>query len=238
MQTILLATDLDNTLVGDASALKQLDNEIERLRMDQRMKLAYVTGRSLEAYSSLAKEQSLLKPDAIITDVGTEIYEGEDLRTIAWPAVSDWDKDLIKNALLSIPEMKEQPTSEQGKYRISYYLESQKAYEQIVNLLRHLPVDVIYSGEKYLDILPRGINKGSALSYLAQTWGIDKTDIIACGDSANDIAMLRENKAIIVGNAKRELLDWVKSTTDTDYYLASENYSSGILEGLRYFGVV
>jgi hydroxymethylpyrimidine pyrophosphatase-like HAD family hydrolase len=89
----------------------------------------------------------------------------------------------------------------------------------------------------YLDIVPRGVNKGSALRLLADRWHIEAEDTIACGDSANDISMLKHNKAIIVGNAKEELLQWALQAGNGNIFLAKGFYAQGIIEGFAYYGV-
>jgi hydroxymethylpyrimidine pyrophosphatase-like HAD family hydrolase len=104
--------------------------------------------------------------------------------------------------------------------------------------LHDLAVDITYSNNKYLDILPKGVNKGSALRFLAKMWEINLNNIIACGDSGNDISMLQGNKAIVVGNAKSELLEWIHTENESDIYLAKREYAGGMIEGLKHYNVL
>lgn len=234
----ILATDLDMTLVGDDTALKTLNGRISELRNSQRLKLVYVTGRSPILYKSLETEKGLLNPDSLITSVGTEIYQ-DDLSPISgWPPVRNWDNQEIDNRLDKLPDLIKQPETEQRRYKISYYLESDhKAYKHIQEILQDLSVDIVYSMDKYLDILPRGVNKGSALLYLAELWGIPETNIITCGDSENDIELLSVGKAIVVGNANRQLKHWATSSANQNIYLAKANYAAGIMEGLNHWQI-
>ncbi|NES86743.1 MAG: HAD-IIB family hydrolase, partial [Moorea sp. SIO2B7] len=101
-----------------------------------------------------------------------------------------------------------------------------------------LNVKLIYSGGKDLDILPKRGDKGLAVKFLRQKWGIAPQRTVVCGDSGNDIAMLsiEEEPSIIVGNAQPELLQWYEFNQNDYLYLAQAYCASGILEGLKYFG--
>jgi sucrose-6-phosphatase len=140
-------------------------------------------------------------------------------------------------------DLKLQPHSEQRPFKVSYFLTKQAAIvilPQLENLIKSkdLDVEVIYSDGKDLDILPRNANKGSAMSFLQQKWGIDSTRTVVCGDSGNDISLFSagQEKGIIVGNVKHELLDWFKSNGSPHHYLATEFCAKGIIQGLDYFG--
>jgi len=238
MQTIILATDLDNTLVGNDKSLKVLNRYLQELRQVNKLKLVYATGRSLHAYKKLYKDKFLLHPDALVAAVGTEIYFGMK-KVSAWPQVTNWDTDLIRNQLRGITGLEDQPASELHHYKVSYFLKfNPKTLEAVKNRLKNLKVDVLYSHNLFLDILPRGINKGSALKYLADNWKVTAANIIACGDSANDADMLKNNKAIIVSNAHQELLDWALKNDQGNFYLAKSKYAAGIIEGLQYYKVL
>ena len=69
--------------------------------------------------------------------------------------------------------------------------------ERIARLLdfmtRHLHgrAEVFISKPYFLEILPAGVNKGTALAMLAGMLGIDMEDVLARCDSMNDAAMLR-----------------------------------------------
>lgn len=59
-----------------------------------------------------------------------------------------------------------------------------------------------FSSERYYEFNPTGVDKGSGLRALAERLGIDMADTIACGDSANDMAMLEAaGVGVAVSNA-------------------------------------
>ena len=232
----LLATDLDGTLVGDDTALLQLNSQLTTLRNSGQLKLAYVTGRSLEMYNDLKKEKDLLVPDALIAAVGSEIYI-DGIRQMNWPNVSHWDIEHISEVLSSYPDVRPQPPTEQRNYKLCYYFYD--GNDSIAKIQADLGIEytAIYSSNSFLDILPTGVDKASAIKQLCSIWGLPETVVIAAGDSGNDISMLTSYKGIIVGNASAELLRWQSTSSNTELYVAQACQAGGIFEGLQYFGI-
>lgn len=59
-----------------------------------------------------------------------------------------------------------------------------------------------FSSGRYYEFNPGGVDKGSGLRELASRLGIDVADTIACGDSANDMAMIEAaGLGVVVSNA-------------------------------------
>lgn len=66
--------------------------------------------------------------------------------------------------------------------------------------------DVVRSEDDLLEILPKSVNKGSALKELCKLLKISTNEVIAMGDSMNDLEMLKiAGIGIAVGKAKEEL---------------------------------
>lgn len=64
-----------------------------------------------------------------------------------------------------------------------------------------------FSSGRYYEFNPGGVDKGSGLRELASRLGIDIADTIACGDSANDMAMLEAaGVGVVVSNASADAL--------------------------------
>ena len=62
-----------------------------------------------------------------------------------------------------------------------------------------------------LDLLPRGISKGTALERLAGRLGVSRIQAMAIGDNWNDVDMLEwAGQPVIMGNAARELRKMAK----------------------------
>jgi len=241
----LLVTDLDNTLVGDDQALAELNQHLTHHRQEYGTLLVYSTGRSPTSYRTLTTEHPLLEPDALVASVGTEIYRnGTEEPDPAWAAKMSqgWDRDLIVATAAHFADLVPQPESEQRPFKVSYFLSEAVAAEVMQRLEallreRNLDIKLVYSGGKDLDILPRHGDKGEAMEFLRQDFGIAPEQTVACGDSGNDRALFhnRRERGIIVGNARPELLEWHYANPSPHRYLAEARCAGGILEGLRHF---
>ena len=246
MEPFLFVTDLDNTLVGEDQALVELNRQLSQHRQEHRTKIVYATGRSPTLYQQLQAEKHLLEPDALIAAVGTEIYlNGSDTPNPAWSQrlAQRWNRDaVVATTAPNFADLILQPDSEQRPFKVSFFLTQTAAVEvlpQLESLLQKQGLDtkLIYSTGQDLDILPCHSDKGLAMQFLQQQWGIESEQTVVCGDSGNDIALFSvgEERGIIVGNAQSELLDWHSANPSEYHYLANAFYAGGILEGLKHF---
>ncbi|HEY3249274.1 MAG TPA: Cof-type HAD-IIB family hydrolase [bacterium] len=82
------------------------------------------------------------------------------------------------------------------------------------------PMNVVFSEQTYLEVLPTGSSKGAALEFVAQLLGIARDKIIAVGDNLNDQEMVRfAGLGVAMGNAAPELqaqADYVTKTNDEE----------------------
>ena len=246
MNPFLFVTDLDYTLVGDKKALDKLNQRLEKHRKEYGTRIVYATGRSLILYKQLTQEQSLIEPDALIASVGTEIYLDSKTYKLdsEWSEklTFGWNPNLIAKIANKYLELVPQQQSEQGIFKASYLIREKDAVKILPELRSELEsnslkFNLIYSGGKDLDILPLHADKGLAVKFLQQKWEVDSTRTDVCGDSGNDIALFSagEERGIIVGNARPELLEWCNAYSTDRHYLAQASYAAGIIEGLKYF---
>lgn len=246
MAKFLLITDLDNTLVGDRQALERLNQKLMEVRQARELLLVYSTGRSLDTYKQLRAQEPMLVPDALVTSVGTEIYYGGSTTPDPdWSAKLNqgWQRDDVLSITAHFNDLVLQPDSEQRPYKVSFYLSSSLAADLLPRLdvalqIRGLDVQLVYSGDKDLDILPLHGDKGQAMQFLRHQFTVPAEQTIACGDSGNDKALFSvgQERGIIVGNARPELLQWHQENPADYHYFAKKYCAGGILEGLHYFG--
>jgi len=79
----------------------------------------------------------------------------------------------------------------------------------------------------YLEIMHRDANKARALQLVAEHYGIEQADVLAIGDSYNDIAMLKwAGIGVAVANAPQ----MVKAAAD---YVTASNDEDGVAEALE-----
>ncbi len=234
----VLVCDIDNTLIGDEDALDDL------LRMTretpERIGFGVATGRRLDSAIKVLKEWSVPSPDFIISAAGSEIHYGPKLvEDETWKRHIDyrWEPELVREAMRGIPGLRLQPKDEQRRFKISYFVDTDR-FPGLREMLRHLrQLDIhasaIYSHEAYFDVLPVRASKGAALRYLADKWGIPLEHILAAGDSGNDEEMLTgQTLGVVVGNHSAEI---EKLRGNDRVYFADGHYAAGIIEGIRHY---
>lgn len=86
-------------------------------------------------------------------------------------------------------------------------------------------LDSFFSCDQYLEVVPYGLNKGTALTQTAKLLGVFPENTIAVGDAANDLPMLR---AAHVGVGMCNATDEVKAAAD--YITVRDNNHDAIAE--------
>jgi sucrose-phosphate synthase len=231
-----IIANIDNTLVGDGN-----EHLPELLTLLQKNKeyigFGLATGRTVESATEFLEKQNVPLPDVLITDVGAEIYYGKNLHHgRGWEThiSARWDRDMIVDLLKALPFLKYQQAEVQRRFKISYEIQPGKDRLAMIHeclLKNQCRYNLIYSQDKYLDILPYRASKGKAIRYLSYKWEIPLVNFLVCGDSGNDEEMLRgEPLGVVVGNYSPELkkLKGIRSI-----YFAKKEYSGGILEGIK-----
>jgi len=229
-------TDIDNTLIGGKrNGLERLIRMLEQYR--DVILFGVATGRSIESARQQLKRFDVPSPDVTIASAGTVIYYGKECYYgKGWEThiSAKWNREKIVNQLPEFSFLTYQPESTQGRFKVSYEIKPEKdALANIhARLLRsHCRCNLIYSKNRYLDILPYRASKGKAIRYLSYQWGIPLANFLVCGDSGSDESMLRgEPKGVVVGNYSPEL-DSLKGLRNI--YFTKNPYSEGILEGFE-----
>jgi len=79
---------------------------------------------------------------------------------------------------------------------------------------------LVHSEPTYLEVLPPGVNKGAALAAVTEHTGIEPSEVIAFGDSLNDIELLAASGlGVAMGNSHpraRQCADLVIGPNDSD----------------------
>lgn len=78
-------------------------------------------------------------------------------------------------------------------------------------------VDCFLSSPMYLEIVPKGVNKGTAVDALCRHYGIERSNVLAIGDYYNDIDMLRiVGVPVTVRNAPDDIKAVARYVTESD----------------------
>ncbi|MFE8069914.1 glucosylglycerol-phosphate synthase [Marinobacteraceae bacterium S3BR75-40.1] len=232
---MLLATDLDGTfLAGDPQSRLKL---YQLITAHPDMQLVFVTGRGLESVLPLLSDPTIPEPDYIICDVGCTVVDGANQDPVQplqsridllWPG-----ERIVEEALADMEGLERQEVPQAR--RCSYLCTPEQVTDEIHSLATRLDCDVLFSAGQYLDILPRGINKGSTLRQLVNHLGIDPEAVLVAGDTLNDLSMYEQGfLGVCVGESEPALLDATESRARV--YHARLSGCGGILQALGYFG--
>lgn len=264
----ILATDLDRTLLPNGSwpadpGAIDLFNELTE---KHDVLVVYVTGRNLALSEQAIQEFGIRYPDVLIGDVGTSIRkhaQGRWQPDTGWDvhvqqSSPRWDAEAIRLAVADIAGLTEQEREHCGPFKQSYYVDhdSNEAILKVVDERVKGRYDevIVYSfdsqsGDGLLDFLPESATKQTALEYITEEFGADKTDVVFCGDSGNDVFPLTAGfSGVLVRNADDQLVANVRQASATNpelrLYFAKGDfkglngyYTSGVIEGAYHYGI-
>lgn len=233
---MILATDLDGTFLGGAE-----DDQAElyeALQSTPRSVLVFVTGRGLESVLPLLSDPRIPNPDYIIADVGATVVNGrlEPVQTLQaeiaekWPGTHHVMRNLARFDHLELQEVPQER-------RCSFLADGSYVDAEVRKAVQELGCELLFSAGRYLDVLPRGVSKGSTLRALIEQEGLDEDSVVVAGDTLNDLSLFQSQlKGIVVGEAELALVDRVAKTGESRAYIAQKPGAGGILEGLRHYG--
>jgi len=264
----ILATDLDRTLLPNGSwppdpGAVDLFNELTEMHD---VLVVYVTGRNLKLAENAINEYGIRYPHVLIGDVGTSIrkYEQGKWNTHnGWDAhvkqsSPRWDADAVRSAVAGVDGLTEQEREHCGPFKQSYYVDHDRN-ESILKAVDERVTGkfdevIVYSfdsqsGKGLLDFLPQSATKQTALEYIADEIGANKSDVVFCGDSGNDVFPLTAGfSGVLVRNADDQLVAGVRQAADAHpelkVYFAKGGfrglngfYTSGVIEGAYHYGI-
>lgn len=204
---VVLATDLDGTFVaGSESARAELYALCEALR--GRLALIYVTGRDVPHVMRLCA-QGLPRPDYVVADVGTTVARGDGapLASVQRWIDERWGADAharIRAMLDGTPGL--EPISAHFQRRLSYVIDPARFDARVLEQVELAGWDCYMQSTRFLDIMPRGVTKGSTLQRLLAVAGFDRETVLVAGDTLNDASLFATGcDGVVVGNAEAAL---------------------------------
>ncbi|MDQ0861396.1 Cof-type HAD-IIB family hydrolase [Bacillus sp. V2I10] len=231
MNIKLIALDMDGTLLNEKKEISEANRNAIRDAEARGIHVVISTGRSMATLRDLAKSLSL--SSYLVTVNGSEIWDehGELVeRNIVHNDLMTWMFDLSKahktgywatsTERVFFNEMPEDLSTYQW-LKFGYEIEDDKARETILNELRSRgEFEITNSSPTNLEVNAIGINKAKGIEKVCGLLGITMENVMACGDSMNDLAMIKEaGLGIAMGNAQeivKEAADWVTLSNDED----------------------
>lgn len=233
--SVVLATDLDGTLLAGPLPARRYLRELFSGNIPH-AKLIFVTGRGLESILPVLNDPMVPRPHYIIADVGATVLYGDTLLPVfplqqeisyKWPGTQ-----VVLDALSTFDYLERQSVPQER--RCSFLVREGLIDDRLREVVEALGCELLFSAQKYLDVLPKGIGKGSTLKKLCEHFNFKSQNVVTAGDTLNDLSMFKESfSSIVVGGAEPALIHAVCDCESV--YLSCAEGCAGILEGLKHY---
>jgi HAD superfamily hydrolase (TIGR01484 family) len=216
----VLAIDLDGTLIGRDQRISPVVSASVK-RISEVLNVCIVSGREPSDVLAFAKELGLKSPQ--VSDNGAMILDPSDRTVIWYSALGRENAEKIINLLDvwqiafiasyvggTVRDVKS--IANQDFIRVSALDLEQHIADKLVShfddisYLHVVKVSLPYNGMWAVDFTYTGVTKGAAIRRLARILNVPTKEIIAVGDSYNDLPLLKEcGLKIAMGDAPYDL---------------------------------
>lgn len=237
-QIKLIAIDMDGTLLDENHEVSEENRMAIREAEEKGIKVVLSTGRAIRTVKDYAV--SLELSSYLVTVNGSEIWgpDGElvERNPVSTPLMK-WMWDMSRNhktnfwAISSTGNWHNEMPEDFEEHvwlKFGFDVEDDEVREFILKELHaRNQFEISNSSLKNIEVNAIGINKARGLTRVCELLGISMANVMAVGDSLNDIAMIKEaGKGIAMGNAQdavKEAADWVTAT----------NLESGVAKAIQ-----
>ncbi|WP_415816618.1 Cof-type HAD-IIB family hydrolase [Mesobacillus thioparans] len=234
----LIALDMDGTLLNEHHEVTDENRQAIKETEKKGIKVVLSTGRSLKtardyvlslelsSYLVTVNGGEIWGPDGELIEVNpvdTEhiqwMYElSRKHRTGFWATSSEdvWRNDMPEDLF------------SQKWLKFGFHIEEDEIRESVLKELKDKGLfEISNSSLKNIEVNALGINKAKGLQKVSELLGISMENVMAVGDSLNDIAMITEaGLGIAMGNAQ----EIVKEAADD---ITASNRESGVAQSIR-----
>ncbi|MDQ0483838.1 sucrose-phosphate phosphatase subfamily [Alkalihalobacillus hemicentroti] len=222
----LIALDMDGTLVNhDGDVSKENENAVKRAK-DQGIHVVLSTGRSLPFCRDIAEQ--LGHSAYLVTVNGGQIFDKDlnlvdsthltnDLVKRLWELKMKHDVYFWSSTTEGVFNTKKPFEKEIDDYnwlKFGFDIQDDNVRKVITDeVMANEALEVTNSSPTNLEINPAGVNKAAALMKVCKWLDLSMDNVMAVGDSMNDIAMIREaGFGVAMGNAQdrvKEAANWI-----------------------------
>lgn len=228
----LLALDMDGTLLNSQTEVSAENAQWIRKALDAGFHVCVATGRGYQTAIPFVEQLGLQGPMVLVN--GGEVWEHPGKLHHRTPLDVDQVVRLRELALkydawywgyslegVYNRDRWAEDALAQTWLKFGYYTEDDQAREHILQELAGIgEFEVTNSHPHNIELNPKGVTKASGLREVCRMLGIDMSECIACGDSLNDLSMIREaGLGVAMGNAQdavKQAADVVTETNDQD----------------------
>ncbi|MCY9206232.1 phosphoglycolate phosphatase [Bacillus atrophaeus] len=236
----LIAIDMDGTLLNDEQLISEGNRQAIREAEDKGVYVVISTGRTLMTCRELA--ESLKLSSYLITANGSEIWDSEfnlverqllhtDHIQMMWDLKNKHNTNFWASTVDKVwrGEFPESITDHEW-LKFGFDIEDDDIRNEVLTeLKKNKELEITNSSPTNIEVNALGINKAAALTKVSEKLGFTMENVMAMGDSLNDIAMIEKaGVGVAMGNAQdivKETADWV---TDT-------NIEDGVAKAIRHW---
>ncbi|QAS53081.1 Cof-type HAD-IIB family hydrolase [Halobacillus litoralis] len=215
----LIALDLDGTLVNPEGIVSEANKAAVKKAKDLGIHVVLSTGRSLSRCQDIA--ESLGKSSYIVTINGGEIYDHEfnlveqnklEQQHIErlWELKQEHGLYFWTSTVQGIYNSQEPFDQELAEYdwlKFGFDIEDDEIRQVILDELNaNEALEITNSSPTNIEVNPVGVNKAAALLKVCGWLELNMDEVMAVGDSMNDMAMIKEaGLGVAMGNAQDAL---------------------------------
>ncbi|MUG71100.1 Cof-type HAD-IIB family hydrolase [Paenibacillus validus] len=222
----MIALDMDGTMLTEEKTISAETRAAILAAEDAGIKVVFATGRGIQNALPYAVELGLTSP--LVTVNGGEVWKAPGELLERHPMQADEVRRMHQLAIqydtwywaYSVGDVFNKETWDgvgdidaRTWLKFGYYTENLEVLGTIRQQLESWDLfEITNSHPCNIEMNPKGVNKASGLRRLCELYGFDMSQVIAMGDSLNDVSMIREaGLGVAMGNAQDE----VKKLADT-----------------------
>ncbi len=228
----VVVTDVDGTLTEDRGTYSLSLEALAALKalLRRGIVVGIATANGHEYARHIARYLGVYPGGPIISENGCILEVGRSTRALCSVELKWLDEVLPKH----VPGLKPSTQNPQRIYDMAYTVEGDPyaALGAVKHLLDSmgLDVEVVYSGYA-LHVRQRGVDKGTAVRALCDVLGISCGEVLAVGDSAVDVGMLRTCIGVAVADADPEARAAARHVTNMPSGLGFAEAARAVLRG-------
>ncbi|MCI3920006.1 Cof-type HAD-IIB family hydrolase [Paenibacillus sp. TRM 82003] len=228
----LLALDMDGTLLNEQTEISAENEKWIRKAIESGIHVCLATGRGYASALPFAEQLGLTSPMVLVN--GGEVWSSPGtlhsralmppeqiaaLRDLA-TRYDTWYWGYSIERVFNKNEWAADVHAQQWM-KFGYYTEDPEALRAVAEGLSAIGAfEATNSHPNNIELNPLGVSKASGLRQVCELLGVEMKEIIACGDSLNDAAMIRETGlGVAMGNAQeavKQMADYVTKTNEED----------------------
>lgn len=226
MDIKLIALDMDGTLVNHEGEVSPENEQVIKRAKEKGIHVVLSTGRSLFTCRDISDE--LGRSSYLVTVNGGEIYDHEynlvdripldiDLVKQLWVLKEEHDVYFWSSTSQGLFNSRKPFDLDIESYnwlKFGFDIQDDDVRKVMMDeLVKNEALEITNSSPTNIEINPAGVNKAAALVKVCKWLDLSMDQVMAVGDSMNDIAMIREaGFGVAMGNAQeavKEAADWV-----------------------------